>query len=230
LARKNTRGKQTVAVIGLGRFGGAAAQALTNLGHDVLGIEEDMALVQAWSTRLRHVVQADATDEAVLRELGVDKMEHAIIAIGTDLEASVLAATTVADLGVPDIWAKALTAKHGRLLERMGVHHVLFPEASMGERVAHQIADHVLDYIEFGDGFTIAKVGVPPAGVGLSLADYALRTEYGITVVGVKRRGQDFEYARPETVIEEGNLLIVAGPTVRIQKFAADCGTPEPDE
>lgn len=217
--------RKSIAVIGLGRFGGSAALALSNLGHDVLGIDENMEVVQRWVSQLAHVIQADTTDEAALREAGVTGMDHVIVAIGGDLEASVLTVTALADLGVKTIWAKAVTEKHGRLLDRMGAHHVVFPEASFGERVAHQIADEVIDYIEFGDGFTIAKVHAPAYSVGLTLAESALRGNWGITIVGVKRAQQDFEYARPDTRVEAGDLLIAAGPTEHIQKFAASCGS-----
>lgn len=214
--------QQSIAVIGLGRFGSAVAENLAALGHEVLAIDNDMDRVQAYADRLDHVVQADATDEAALHELGIDRMDHAVIAIGGDLEASVLTATALADLKIPDIWAKALTDKHARLLERVGVHHVIFPERAMGERVAHLISDQLLDYIEFEDQFSIAKVATPRGSAGQTLAQFALRSRYGITVVGIKHPGQDFIAATPDTVLEEGALLIVAGETAAIQKFAGE--------
>lgn len=213
-------GRTSVAVIGLGRFGGAVADALTRLGHEVLGIDADQALVQAFADRLSHCVQADATDERVLRDLGVETMAHAVVGIGTNLEASILAASTLVDMGVADVWAKALGPKHGRLLERVGVHHVVYPEASMGERVAYQVAEQVLDYIDFHDGFAIAKVSAPADAVGRTLAEAALRSRFGITVVGVKRPGEPFIYARPETALEPGDLLIVAAEAKALQTFA----------
>jgi trk system potassium uptake protein TrkA len=122
---------------------------------------------------------------------------------------------------VKEIWAKAITAKHGRILERIGAHHVVYPEAAMGERVAHLVTGKMIDFIEFDDGYAIVKTRAPREAVGRSLAESALRSRYGVTVVGVKRPGQDFTYALPETMVEAGDLLIVSGPTKRVERFAA---------
>ena len=124
--------EDAVVVIGLGRFGGAVALSLAELGHEVLGIDESADIVQSWADRLTHVVQADTTDSETLRRLGVREFSRAVVAIGTDIEASVLTVLALTDLGVPDIWAKALEPKHGRILERTGAHHVIYPEADIG--------------------------------------------------------------------------------------------------
>jgi trk system potassium uptake protein TrkA len=210
-----------VVVIGLGRFGSAVALSLSRLGHQVLAIEEDAAKVQAYSDRLSHVVQADATNPHALRRLGVDNFNHAIVAIGTDLEASVLSVLALSEIGVPDIWAKALQDRHGRILERTGAHHVIYPEAAMGERVAHLITGKVIDFIEFEDNFAIVKTAAPAEAVGKALGDSALRSKYGVTIVGVKRLGEPFTYATAETMVEEGDFLIVAGQTRACELFAS---------
>lgn len=210
-----------VVVIGLGRFGSAVAEALIRLGHSVLAIDVDLALVQQWSDRLTHVVQASSIDADTLRSLGVHEFPRAVVAIGTDIEASALTVLALAELGVPDIWAKAVTDNHGRILERIGAHHVIFPEAAMGERVAHLVASRMIDFIEFDDGFAIVKMRAPQQVVGRSLADSQLRARFGVTVIGVKRLRQDFIYARPETVIEPGDLMIVCGQTPIVEQFAA---------
>ncbi|WP_045742236.1 MULTISPECIES: TrkA family potassium uptake protein [Actinoplanes] len=209
-----------VAVIGLGRFGGSVAEALLDLGYEVLGIDSDPRIVQDWSDRLTHVVEADSTDEDALRQLGVHETTRAVVGIGTNLETSVLTVLTLTELGVPEVWAKATSTKHGRILARVGAHHVVHPESEMGEKVAHLITGRMLDYIEFDDGFAIAKVQSPQDAAGRTLADLALRTRWGVTVVGVKRPGQDFEYARPETVIPPDAQLIVAGPTEKVEAYA----------
>ena len=129
----------SVLVIGLGRFGGAVADSLVRLGHEVLAIDEDAAIVQSWASRLTHVVQADTTNSDTLKRLGVAEFDRAVVGIGTDIEASLLTVLALSELKVADIWAKALSEKHGRLLERTGAHHVIFPEAAMGERVAHLV-------------------------------------------------------------------------------------------
>jgi trk system potassium uptake protein len=211
----------SVVVIGLGRFGGQVADSLTRLGHEVLGIDSDMRIVQDWSDRLAHVVQADATDEDALRQLGVPELHRAVVGIGADLEASVLTVLALVEIGVREVWAKAITAKHGRILRQVGAQHVIYPEAVMGDRVAHLITSRMIDFIEFDDGFAIAKTRAPTDAVGRTLADVGLRTRYGVTVVGVKETGRDFVYAQPQTVVPPGALMIVAGPTEQVQRFAA---------
>lgn len=210
-----------VVVIGLGRFGGAVAESLINLGHEVLGIDFDEHIVQDWGDRLTHVVEADATDTDAMRQLGVQDFSRAVVGIGTNLETSVLSVLTLAELGVTEVWAKATSIKHGKILSQVGARHVIYPEAEMGERVAHLITGRMLDYIEFDDGFAIAKVRAPNDAVGKTLAEIGLRSKWGVTVVGTKLPAQDFTYARPETVVPPGCILIVAGDTRKVEQFAA---------
>jgi len=219
--KKLTANPDNVVVVGLGRFGGQVAASLVNLGHEVLGIDTDPHLVQDWSDRLTQVVEADATDTDALRQLGVQDFARAVVGIGTNLEASVLTVLTLSEVGVPEIWAKAISAKHGKILSSVGARHVVYPEAEMGERVAHLITGQMLDYIEFDDGFAIAKVRAPQEAVGRTLADIGLRSKWGVTVVGTKLPGEDFTYARPETVVPRGCILIVAGNTTKVEQFAA---------
>jgi trk/ktr system potassium uptake protein len=208
-------------VIGLGRFGGQVADSLVRLGHEVLAIDENPKLVTHWSDVLTHVVEADSTDEEALRQLGIAEFNHAVVAIGTDIEASVLTVLALTELKVPLIWAKAISAKHGKILSSVGAHHVVYPEAAMGERVAHLITGKMLDYIEFDDGYAIAKVRAPGEAIGRSLATSAVRTRYGVTVVGVKLPGEDFTTALPETVVPAAAILVVAGRTEQVERFAA---------
>lgn len=212
---------ENVAVIGLGRFGGQVAESLVRLGHEVLGVDEDAKLVQQWSDRLTHVVQADATDEEVLRQIGMTEFSRAVVGIGSDIEASVLTVLALTEVGVREIWAKAISVKHGKILRSVGAHHVIYPEATMGERVAHLITSRMLDFIELEDGFAIAKTRAPREAAGRTLAEVGLRTRYGVTVVGVKQHGADFVYATPETVVPGGAVLIIAGNTEQVQRFAA---------
>ena len=217
-------GKQksdNVVVIGLGRFGGQVAESLLDLGHEVLGIDSDPRIVQDWSDRLTQVVEADATDNDALRQLGVPDFPRAVVGIGTNLEASVLTVLSLTEVGVPEIWAKAISVQHGKILSSVGARHVIYPEAEMGERVAHLITGRLLDYIEFDDGFAIAKLRAPREAVGRTLADVGLRTKWGITVVGIKTPGQDFKYAQADTVVPRGCILIVAGDTSRVEQFAS---------
>lgn len=221
MARSSKSKANSVVVIGLGRFGGAVARSLRHLGHDILAIDEDLALVQDWSDELTHVVQADSRNIEALRKLGVPDFPHAVVGIGSDIEASVLTVLALSELGVPDIWAKAVTANHGKILEKTGAHHVIYPEAAMGERVAHLVTGQMIDFIQFDDDFAIVKTRPPRDALGKTLAQSALRSRYGITVVGLKRAREDFIYAKPDTQVVDGDLLIIAGPTASVERFAA---------
>jgi len=211
----------SVVVIGLGRFGGAVAQSLMRLGHDVMGIDTREDLVQIWGDRLTHAVQADSTNENVMLQLGVADFSHAIVGIGSDLAASLMTLMVLTELGIKDIWVKAMTPEHGQIAQRIGAHHVIYPEADMGARVAHLITGRMMDFIEFEDGFAIAKIHAPAETHNRTLSESHVRTRFGVTVVGVKRANEDFQHALPETTIRSADLLIVSGPTRKIEMFAA---------
>ncbi|UUL83386.1 potassium channel family protein [Sphingomonas qomolangmaensis] len=221
MAKFTSPGNNAVLVIGLGRFGSSVALSLARLGHEVLGIDRNADLVHEWAERLTHVVEADATNTDTLRRLGAADFDHAVVGIGSDVEASVLTVLALSELNIPDIWAKAISDKHGRILERTGAHHVVYPEATMGERVAHLVTGKMIDFIEFDDGFAIVKTRAPSEAIGKTLAEAALRSKHGVTIVGVKRAMTDFTHATPETIVEKGDLLIVSGPTNKVEAFAA---------
>ncbi|MFC8617725.1 potassium channel family protein [Micromonospora purpureochromogenes] len=208
-----------IAVIGLGRFGCHLAGSLTRLGHEVLAVDRDSEQVQRWAPYLERVVQADATEEDALRQLGLADFRRAVVAIGVSLEASVLTVVALTEIGVPQIWARATSDKHARILASVGAHHVIFPEAETGERVAHLIVSRMLDFIEFGDDFAIAKVPVPPSLVGRSLRDLAPE-RYGVLVVGAKLPGERFRYATADTRLSKDTVLIVEGTIAQVQQFA----------
>jgi trk system potassium uptake protein TrkA len=210
-----------VLVIGLGRFGGAAAVELQKLGHRVLGVEIDGALAESYLGRLTRVVQADASDARIIDTVKARSFGIAVVGIGSSVESSVLASANLVDAGVESIWAKALSPEHGRILERIGVHNVVRPEADSGRRVAHLVNGKLQDYIEFDDGFAIIKMRPPQETLGFTLEQSALRSKYGVTVVGVKSPGQDFTYAIPQTKVMQGDTLIVAGKTELLEKLAA---------
>ena len=210
-----------VLVIGLGRFGSSVAKSLVRLGHDVLAVDERADIVQKFAGDFTHVVAADTTDTEALRQIGAEQFDRAVVGIGTDIEASVLTVLSIVDLGVKEVWAKAINAKHARILERVGATHVVRPESQMGKRVAHLVTGTMTDYIEFDDGFAIARTKTPQVACGRTLAESELRVKYGITVVGVKTHGQDFTYAKPETSISTSDELIVSGPTAKVEAFCA---------
>ena len=219
--RKKAGRRKPVLVIGLGRFGSAVAESLIRMGHEVLGLDEDAERVQRMSARLTQVVQADATDAETLRQLGVADFNCAVVGIGTDIEASVLTVLALIELGVPTVWAKAVNDRHGRILERTGANHVVYPEARMGERVAHMVTGKMIDYIEFDDNFAIVKTRAPAELAGKTLEESGVRKIYGVTVVGIKRPKEDFTYARPETIVELDDLLIVSGRIDLVERFAS---------
>jgi trk system potassium uptake protein TrkA len=211
-----------VLVVGLGRFGSALAEDLQRLGHDVLAVDASVDLVQQWSDRLTHVAQVDATSSVAMRQIGAHEVDVAVVAIGTGIEASLLSTGVLVDLGIREIWAKAITTPHGRLLERIGAGHVVYPERDTGKRVAHLLTGRLIDYIEFDDGYAIVKMRAPQEAWGTTLREAALRSKYGVTVVGVKRPGRDFTHALPDTEVQRGDLLIVSGHSEVIEKFAVE--------
>lgn len=214
--------EDSVLVVGLGRFGGSISGTLERLGHDVLAVDASLDLVQEWSAQLRHVTQVDATSESAMRQLGAEQFDIAVVAIGNDIEASLLSTGVLIDLGLREVWAKAITPAHGRILERTGANHVIYPERDAGERTAHLLTGRLIDFIEFDDGYAIVKIRAPREAFGRTLGEAALRSKYGVTIVGVKRGGEDFRHAVPETRVHEGDLLIVSGATHLIEKFAAE--------
>jgi len=219
--RRRSPGTQTVAVIGLGRFGTAVAETLDSLGHHVLGIDESPPRVAALRDTLDHVVEADSTDPLALEQVGVKELDRAVVAIGADVEASILTAAALVDLGLGDIWAKAMTAAHARILERVGAHHVVFPEAQMGERIAHLVAGRMLEFLPLDAGFALVETHAPPSVLGRSLGELGVRGRYGITVVCVKPAGGKFTYATSDTVLRQGDVIVVAGETSSAEGFAA---------
>ncbi|MBJ6615387.1 TrkA family potassium uptake protein [Streptomyces sp. I4(2020)] len=207
-------------MIGLGRFGRALALELADEDTEVLGIDENTEVVQALSGSLTHVVRADSTKEDVLRQLGVHEFDRAVVAIGSDLEASILTASLLISFGIENVWAKAISEAHGRILTQLGVHHVVYPEHDMGQRVAHLVRGRMLDYIEFEDDFAMVKTKPPADIIALPLSNSAVRTRYGITVVAIKRPGEGFTYATADTVVEADDTIIVAGRTRATERFS----------
>jgi trk system potassium uptake protein len=209
-----------VLVIGLGRFGSAIASTLDNLGQDVLAVEREPELIAQWSGKLP-LVEADATNPEALEQLGARDFPVAVVGVGSYLEASVLITGNLVDLGTPQIWAKAISNEHARILQRIGAHHVVLPEADAGARVAHLVSGKMLDYIEVEDGFTIVKMRPPKETQGFTIGQAKIRERYGVTVVGVKSPGQEFVYAEPDTRISADDLLVVSGHAQLLERFAA---------
>lgn len=208
-------------MIGLGRFGKSLALELAKEGVDVLGVDADPKVVRSLAGRLTHVVEADSTDLDAMQELGVSEFDRAVIGVGTNLEASILSSSVVVELGVANVWGKAISAAHARILSQIGVHHVVRPEHDMGKRVAHLVTGRMIEYIEFDDGYAFAKTRPPHDLLNRTLAGYGVREEYGITVVGVKPHGEEFTYATAETVLREGSEIVISGPKDKVERFSS---------
>jgi len=215
----NDNERTGVLVIGLGRFGSSLADTLDTMDVEVLAVERDPDLVERWSKRLP-VVEADATDPRALEQLGARDFSAAVVGVGTALEASVLITGNLVDVAIPEIWAKATSTEHARILTRIGAHHVVLPESDAGARVAHSVGGKMLDYIEVEDGFTIVKMRPPKETHNFTLEKLDLHGRYGIQVIGVKSPGHDFEYANKETVIRPDDLLVVAGDGELLERFS----------
>lgn len=211
---------EDVLVIGLGRFGGAAALELQRLGYRVQALENNPETGERFAGKLDRVSQGDACLPDTFRHLKVQSFRIAVVGIGSSVESSLLAAGNLVDAAVPSIWAKAISPQHARILGRIGVHHVISPEAESGSRVAHLVNGKLNDYIEFDDGYAIVKMSPPREMVGFTLGQSQIRSKYGVTVVGVKTPSQDFTHAQPETRVTAGHTLIVSGPTELIEKLA----------
>lgn len=210
-----------VLVIGLGRFGAATAGQLQRLGREVLAVDEDAGLVQKWADRITHAVQADARSIDALRQIGAQDFSIAVVATGSSIESSVLITANLVDLKIPQIWAKAISQSHGKILARIGANHVIYPEAEAGERVAHLVSGRMIDFIEFDDDFVLVKMYPPKPIRGLSLTESEVRSKYRITVVGVKSPGKPFTYATEQTVVSNHDLIIVSGTEADIDRFAS---------
>lgn len=209
-----------VVVIGLGRFGTALALELTRRGTEVLAVDSRPKVVQALSGQITQIAIADSTDSEALTQLGVPDFYRAVVAIGNDLEASILTTSLLVDMEVEDIWAKAVSRQHGQILSRIGAHHVVLPEHDMGERVAHLVGGRMLDYMQVDAGFALAKTRPPKEYVGVRLGSSGLRKKFGVTVVAVKSPGEEFTYATAETELAYGDVILVSGTTENVDRFA----------
>ncbi|MEY8039884.1 TrkA family potassium uptake protein [Saccharopolyspora cebuensis] len=207
-------------VIGLGRFGGSLALELVERGTEVLALDARPHLVQRFADSVTHAAVADTTDVEALRQLDVPDFDRAVVAIGDDLEASILTTSLLAEFAIPHIWAKAVSRQHGRILERVGATRVVLPEHDMGERVAHLVTGRMLDYIEFEDDYALVKTRTPAMAVNRPLGETRIRSRYGVTVVAIKRPGAGFTTATQDTVLEPGDILIAAGRARDVELFA----------
>jgi trk system potassium uptake protein len=213
-------------VIGLGRFGAAMATTLADLGHDVTGIDGDEDKVRVLADQISLAMQLDATDEKALRAAGIGEVDVAVVSIGENIEASLLVVTLIRELGIKTIVAKAVTPLHGRILEKLGVTRVVFPEREMAMRVAHAlVVPSVLEFIELSQNFSIAEIPAPPEFFGKTLRDIGLRSRFGLTTIAIKRgtAGGSSEFTNvapgPDDVVEAGDVLALLGSNEKLAQL-----------
>ncbi|HET9520836.1 MAG TPA: TrkA family potassium uptake protein [Candidatus Limnocylindrales bacterium] len=212
--------KQSVLVIGLGRFGSAAARELMALGHEVLVVDRDESRVNDIAPDVTHAIQADASDEAALRSLGAADFDHAIVAISGDAEPSIFATMALKNLGVRNVVAKAGTALHGAILERVGANRVVYPEREMGTRVAHAFdTTHVIDYLDVAPGFGIVRFSPPPAWIGRSLREIDLQGRFQLAPIGLRRGPKVTVNPHRDEVLNASDELILIGLDDNLEKL-----------
>ncbi|MHC2995486.1 MAG: TrkA family potassium uptake protein [Candidatus Atribacteria bacterium] len=209
-------------VLGLGRFGSAVATTLAELGNEVLGVDSDPERVNDLKNKITEVVQADISDEKTLVELGAKNFDVAIVGVGSNLESSILATIMLKEMGIKYIIAKAQNALHGKVLEKIGVDKVVFPERDMGIRIAQSlITPNIKDYIELEPDYSVIEIEALPDFVDKTLSELDLRNKYGINVLAIKRDNSFNVSPQAKDVIKKGDFLIVIGETKKITKLAS---------
>lgn len=205
--------KLEVAVIGLGKFGMALARTLTEMGHDVVGVDHLPDHVRRAQGELAQVYEADGTSREALEQLGFKDFERVVVSTGESMEASILVCMNLQELGVSQIWVKAISLDHEKVLRRLGVHLVVFPEQHVARQLAHRVAiPGLLDYLDLGDDVLTREIVVED-WAGKTLVDLRLPAEYGVQVVAVRHVGDDcFSFVpRADAPLQKGDVLVIIG-------------------
>ncbi|PRX78386.1 trk system potassium uptake protein TrkA [Bacillus sp. V-88] len=212
--------KKEFVVIGLGRFGGSIVRSLTDQGMEVMAIDQDEDKVNEFSSIASHAVVADSTDESVLKSLGIRNFDHVIVAIGDDIQSSVLTTLMLKEIGVKKITVKAQNDYHEKVLRKIGANQVVHPERDMGRRIAHNIiSNNVLDYLELSDEHSIVEIVASEHLSGNSLIDLDIRAQFGINIVAIKREKDIIVSPQADEQIRVGDILIVIGADTDINRF-----------
>ncbi|WP_144780857.1 potassium channel family protein [Macrococcoides caseolyticum] len=207
-------------VIGLGRFGGSIVKELSALDMDVMAIDSDEARVNEYADIATHAVIADTTDENVLKSLGIRNFDHVIVAIGDNIQASILTTLILKDLGVKKVTAKAQNDYHAKVLNKIGADTVVHPERDMGRRIAHNVASSsVLDYLELSDQHSIVEIRAGETLQGHTILELDIRANYGINIIAVKRGREIIVSPDPAVAIENGDILIIIGHDNDLNRF-----------
>lgn len=199
-------------VIGCGRFGTSVAKTLYNQGHDVLAIDKDEEIVQDISDSVTYAAQADVEDELALKSLGIRNFDVAVVGIGSNIQASIMATLIVKELGVKTVVAKAQNDVHAKVLYKIGADKVVFPERDMGVRLAHNlVSSNVIDYIEFDPDYSIVEINAIKEWEYKTLSELRLPSKYGINVIAIKQKGGLNISPSAEDAINPGDILVVIG-------------------
>jgi trk system potassium uptake protein len=210
----------TYAVIGMGRFGSSVAKTLYDLGYDVMAIDASEERIQEHMQHVTYAAQADSTDEQALKELGIRNFDVVVVAIGEDIQASILTTLIIKELGVKKILVKAQNERHGKVLYKVGADRVVFPERDMGHRVAHNlISPNILDFIELAEDYSVAEVVASSWMIGKNLLQLNIRAKYGVNVVAIKTAAKINIAPKAEDIIKEDDILVVIGDNHDLQRL-----------
>ncbi|SDX48982.1 TrkA family potassium uptake protein [Paenibacillus sp. PDC88] len=204
--------KKQYAVIGMGRFGSSVAYALSEMGFDVLAIDRDEHRIQDISNVVTHAVSADSTDEEALRAIGIRNFDVVVVAIGEDIQASILTTLILKDMGIQSLIVKAKSELHGKVLSKIGADKVVYPERDMGMRVAHHLASpNILDYIELSEEYSILEMKASSNIIGQNLLQLNIRARYGCNVIAI-RKGTEMNISPDASdQIQPEDVLIIVG-------------------
>ncbi|WP_424162441.1 Ktr system potassium transporter KtrC [Bacillus amyloliquefaciens] len=212
--------KKEFAVIGLGRFGGSICKALSEEGLEVMAMDIDEDKVNEYAKIASHAVIGDSTDESVLKNLGMRNFDHVIVAIGENIQASILTTLILKELGVNTITVKAQNDYHEKVLAKIGADHIVHPERDMAKRIAHNIvSNNVLDYLELSDEHSIVEIVANSRLAGNTLLDLDIRAKYGINIVAIKREKEVIVSPLATEMIQKEDILIVIGSLTDISRF-----------
>jgi len=207
-----------VAVIGLGRFGSSVARTLAASGCEVLAVDVDEARVKAIADEVTDAVRANALDEEALRALGLRNFEVVVVAIGHEVQASILTTVLLKEMGIPKIVAKAQDELHGRVLQKVGADIVVFPERDMGVRLAHTlISRNVIDEIQLSTDYSILEMAAPHGFLGRSLKDLELRQRFGLSVLAIRRKDRIIVSPNADQVVDDGDILVALGQPDKLE-------------
>ncbi|MBM7692442.1 trk system potassium uptake protein TrkA [Peribacillus deserti] len=212
--------KKEYAVIGLGRFGGSICRELVEQGINVLAIDSDEERVNEFANIASHAVVGDTTDETVLKSLGIRNFDHVIVAIGENIQASILTTLILNELGVSNITVKAQNDYHEKVLKKIGADRIVHPERDMGKRIAHHLVhNNVLDYLAVSDEHSIVEIRAGKRLAGNSIIGLNVRARFGLNIVAIKRDKDIIVSPSAEETILDEDILIVIGADKDVNKF-----------